>query len=58
MEEKRNKTRQRKERVNSLILSPKLEKLPPRSEGQLSMDAESESVSEMDRGPSASSEAP
>lgn len=44
--------------MNSLILSPRLEKLPPRSEGKLSMDEESESVSEMDRGPSAASEAP
>lgn len=40
--------------LNSLILSPKLETLPLRSEGKLSMDPESESVSEMDKGPSSS----
>lgn len=37
--------------MNSLILSPKLEMFPPRSDGKLSMDPESETVSEMDSGP-------
>lgn len=54
-EKKKNVAEARREWLNSLILSPKLEKLPRRSEGKLSMDPESESVSEMDRGPSPSS---
>lgn len=55
---KKKRGRTRWEWLNSLISSPKLEKLPLRSEGKLSMDPESETVSEMDRGPSPSSVVP
>lgn len=41
--------------TNLQVLSPKLETLSLRSEGKLSMDPESDNVSEMDRGLSSAS---
>lgn len=52
------KEKREKGEKNSLILSPKLEMLSLRSEEKLSIDAVSETVSEIDRAPPSASAVP